>query len=310
MRRGFTLVELLVVIAVIALLIGVLVPALSGARKAGLLAADQSNLRQLAVGMLARAASNGGELCTGAWDNSNKRSAGPIDSKGWVADLVLGEYAKPGEMLCPTHPAEYNQKLTKAHVTKNPWKKFTDEDLRRLIAQGFNTNYCQSWYLAHTDMKNARSYGDSKWPKFTLGPLTEHRMTKVSSALVPLLGTARTDYTEDTLTLYGDERQTVKSMNDGPFFNGSIYTRQDFLDFGPAHGRSASFISRNSSATGRIIGNFVLGDGHVTSIRDTSGDGRFGHDFGTFDGTSSLRYQDEGMNEKVFGGRLTTGEWF
>lgn len=47
--NGFTLVELLVVIAVIALLVGVLLPALSSARSAGMGSKSLSNMRQMAT---------------------------------------------------------------------------------------------------------------------------------------------------------------------------------------------------------------------------------------------------------------------
>ncbi len=56
--RGFTLVELLVVISIIALLIGILLPALGGARAAAWQSVSAANMRQFALAMQAYANDN------------------------------------------------------------------------------------------------------------------------------------------------------------------------------------------------------------------------------------------------------------
>lgn len=83
-RRAFTLVELLVVVAVIALLVSILVPALAGARRAGQSIACLSNLRQLALAQAGYALSHEGQLV----NYGLAHGPGGLDvSNSWVEDL-------------------------------------------------------------------------------------------------------------------------------------------------------------------------------------------------------------------------------
>src|SRR5262245_2718008 len=112
---GFTLVELLVVIALIGLLVALLLPALGVARKASRSAACKNNLRQFGIALHVRADNDpAGTFCSGAFDHSRD---GCMDSYGWVGDLIGSAAAVPGQMLCPTNPIRSNVKLLDAYGT-------------------------------------------------------------------------------------------------------------------------------------------------------------------------------------------------
>ncbi len=106
MKKAFTLIELLVVIAIIAVLMGILMPALSRVKEQGRMVACQANLRQWGLVFAMYRDDNSGRFLSGLFQNTQQN----MQHGDWWRE-PLKPYSKDKNMwLCPT--AKVNRTAT------------------------------------------------------------------------------------------------------------------------------------------------------------------------------------------------------
>lgn len=170
---GFTLVELLVVVAVIALLIGLLLPALTKAREQGRLMVCLNNLRTITMAAQSYAADNDGlwpvfpsytnedakVALFNSWDYGGKTTSsfwtGPAE-KRLVEDGPLNSYVEPEKNLkdppgarvemptfrCPSDPGTLQRSFWSPGTVPNPTITSYDD-----VGTSYHMNV-QWWYEA------------------------------------------------------------------------------------------------------------------------------------------------------------------
>jgi prepilin-type N-terminal cleavage/methylation domain-containing protein/prepilin-type processing-associated H-X9-DG protein len=224
-RRGFTLVELMVCISVVALLAAIILPVLGRVRETARDTQCKSNLRQIGQGLTQfSSSSSSGEYCTGAWD---WKRDGSVTDIGWVADLI-SQGTPVGDLLCPSSPyvlsRVYHQLLTMdpsantcadsfgrpdvplpdGSMAANPTRLLNGATNRAQLVdelfyqKKFNTNYAASWFLvrseAHIDNrgqlvnKKPSCTTNIRERACTVGPLTTARVGgRINTSTIPIM---------------------------------------------------------------------------------------------------------------------------
>jgi len=154
-RKGFTLVELLVTIAIIGILLGLLLPNLAAVQSTAKAGAQAAILQSFGKGFIDFSTLDSeGRLSSSAYDHFRDGDATKV---GWVADLVNNKYANPTKSLDPISRSKINEKFA---------------DMAGAVASGkFNnvrwlsnasTNYAGSAVTGLADIQGTGYFGTSQ----------------------------------------------------------------------------------------------------------------------------------------------------
>lgn len=223
-RRGFTLIEILVVIAIIALLAGLTFPVLSRAREGGRRTACMNNLRQLGLAFQQYTQDSGGRYPFAATYYAGTTSCFGASCSGWAPGK--GNWVAGAGLTATSSIAEINQSLLIDSAGKATGKQASPESGALFpYVKSATVFYCPS-----------NEFG------------AEKRLSYSMNCALATLSNVRIKTPTDIVLLVDEE-----SANDGYFYA----TKNDLANDPDNNSTDALTVKHNGG------GNLLFADGHV-----------------------------------------------
>jgi prepilin-type N-terminal cleavage/methylation domain-containing protein len=250
-RHAFTLIELLVVISIIALLIGILLPALASAREAARQSKCLSNIRQTGVGTSTYSADFDNFMIPG---NLYPSVAGVGKNLDWHCYLWAHYLNKNvGAFQCPSQSTDemFGPENSNDLPLDSVYDELADVSYIMNVIRPESANWAASSPAPSTGMTSTEKDNSSGWTGIAGNTsaaacdrtplrvdqsrggaailITDHRSKWASSLDFSIFRWANTDYGDNDLSATSDRRRKVGMHHKGNGFNAL---------FGDAHGQS------------------------------------------------------------------------
>ena len=281
-RAGFTLVELLVVIGIIAVLIGLLLPALNRARQSANSVKCMANLRSIGQGLFMYAGNNKDMLPFGFWDGTCNTATTPYSSGTQNADAAGDWTMKIYAVMNPSAGDDWNSQYKSGALTNGSRAVYQCPDAPQT---GIQTAGATSDYGCHPRLMpnlGGYYYQHEYSPQIGLDSLKPYKLSHIkrSSDILIVSDAGVTPLTTGGFCVGGNGGPVMLGLDSGSisqaagnyntcltdYYTGSAYTPGDspnLTNIDPPNGYQADVRYRhlrNSAA------NVLMCDGHVAQF--------------------------------------------